>query len=157
MDRVDYIGDLVYFGKYCFSCPSIAKCIQEKYWVGEKGFELFWVQLGNRFFFFFSKGSVQSWSCVVHYDCQSTGNMHTRHTTRVCDAAAWKCDFTTSTKYSGGRSEWGDITHSGPGEISIFCASVCPPPLFFFYMAQQLCCLHYGLNQVCCQGNKPGI
>lgn len=74
VDRADYTGDLVHFGKYCFSCPSIAKCIQEKYWVGEKGFELFWVQLGNRFFFFF-----QGQCAIMELCCSLWLPVHWQH------------------------------------------------------------------------------
>ena len=119
----------------CRECwfPPIAECIQRKYWVGEKGFGLFWVQLGIDFFlFFFFSRAVCNHGAVLFpmiasplAKCTHTPT-HTHTHTRARGKAVWKCDFTTSTKYSEERSEWRDIRHSSPGDITIFCAAACP-------------------------------
>lgn len=123
----------------CLSCPPIAECIQEKYWVCEKGFGLFWVQLGIDFFFF--KGSVQSWSCVIPYDCQSTGKMHT-HTQTTHVHVARRCENATSQHQQNiQREDQSEETSDTQVQVILpfFCISL---P---FSMAQQLCSLHCGL------------
>ena len=102
-----------------FSTP-IGECIQEKISsLARKAsgcFEFNWEYI------FFSRAVCNHGAVLFPMIARPLAKYTHMHTnlTRTHGVAVWKCDFTTSTKYSEWRSEWRDIRHPSPGDITIF-------------------------------------
>jgi len=114
----------------------IAECIQEKYWVWWEKLWAVLISTGNRIFFpramhnhdamLFPMIARPLAKCIHTYTC-----------TWTCAWARHGCVkmwFTSSTKYSEGRSERRDIRHPRPGVATLLymkhpclCPSSCAP------------------------------
>lgn len=118
---------------------------------------------GNRFFFqgqcaimelCYSLWLPDHWqNAHTHTHTPSHKHAHTQNHTWAHWVAVRECDFTTSTKYSEGRSEWRDIRHSSPGDVTTFSM------LLPFSTAQPspVVPLALWISQVCCQGHMMDI
>lgn len=146
----NHIGNQVYFCiSYVSRCNLVPQMLvfvftysrmytgkKKKYWVGEKGFGLFWVQLGIDFF---------QGQCAIMELCYSLWlpvqwqNAHTRkphtrmHVARQCENA------TSQHQQNIQKEDQSEETLDAPVQVILVCAVFCPFFFFFFFSWPSSC------------------